>query len=112
MTKIIIFIIRIYQYAISPFLGNRCRFLPTCSEYFVEALNTQGLIKGLILGVKRILKCHPFKKLGSSYGLDFVPIPKTVNRKQRLNKIVEGLQQVGWKFEDKKKRQKWIEMFL
>ncbi len=82
MTKILIFIIKIYQYLISPLLGSRCRFLPTCSEYFVEALKTQGLI-GIKLGVKRILKCHPFKKLGGSHGLDFVPISK--NKKESNN---------------------------
>ena len=76
MRKIIIFIIKIYQYLISPFLVNNCRFLPTCSEYFIEALKTQGLTTGIKLGVKRILKCHPVKKLGGSHGLDFVPIPK------------------------------------
>ena len=43
MSKILIFIVRIYQYFISPLLGSRCRFLPTCSEYFIEALKTQGL---------------------------------------------------------------------
>ena len=76
MTKILIFIIKIYQYLISPLLGSRCRFLPTCSEYFIEALKTQVLTIGTKLGIKRILKCHPFKKLGGSQGLDFVPIPK------------------------------------
>ena len=83
MTKILISIIKIYQYFISPLLGNRCRFLPTCSEYFIEALRTQGLKIGVKLGVKRILKCHPFKKLGGSQGLDFVPTPK--DRKERNN---------------------------
>ena len=73
MSKIIIFIIKIYQYLFSPLLGNRCRFLPTCSEYFIEALKTQGLIKGLKLGSQRILKCHPIKSLGGGEGLDFVP---------------------------------------
>ena len=73
MTKILIFIIKIYQYLISPFLGNKCRFLPTCSEYFIEALKTHGLIRGLKFGFIRILKCHPFKKLGGGEGLDFVP---------------------------------------
>ena len=53
MTKILIFIIKIYQYLISPLLGNRCRFLPSCSEYFIEALKTQGLTKGIKLGLKR-----------------------------------------------------------
>ncbi len=77
MTKIFIFIIKIYQYFISPLLGSRCRFLPTCSEYFIEALKTQGITTGTKLGVKRILKCHPFRKLGGNHGLDFVPIPKS-----------------------------------
>ena len=76
MTKTIIFIIELYKYFISPLIGNRCRFLPTCSDYFIEAIKTQGLIIGIKLGLKRILKCHPFKKLGGSHGLDFVPIPK------------------------------------
>ena len=73
MTKLLILIIKFYRYFISPLLGNRCRFLPTCSEYFIEALKTYGLIKGLKLGSKRILKCHPIKSLGGSEGLDFVP---------------------------------------
>ena len=54
-------------------LGNRCRYLPTCSEYFIEALNTHGLIEGFKLGIIRILKCHPFKKIGGDSGLNFVP---------------------------------------
>ena len=73
MTKILIFIIKIYQYIISPLLGNRCRLIPTCSEYFIDALKTQGPMRGFKLGLKRILKCHPIKKLGGSEGLDFVP---------------------------------------
>ena len=73
MTKILIFIIKIYQYLFSPLLGNKCRFLPTCSEYFIEALKTQGFIRGFKLGSKRVLKCHPFKSLGGGEGLDFVP---------------------------------------
>ena len=83
MTKILIFIIKFYKYFISPLLGNRCRFLPTCSDYFIEALKTQGLIIGIKLGLKRILKCHPFKKLGGSHGLDFVPVSK--NKKEINN---------------------------
>ena len=102
MTKILIFIIKIYQYFISPFLGNRCRFFPTCSEYCIEALKTYGLFLGLKLGAKRIFKCHPFKILGGSHGVDFVPIPKNTNRQQRLKIIIECLQKAGWKLEDKK----------
>ena len=74
MTKILILIIKFYKFFISPLLGNRCRFLPTCSEYFIEALKTQGLTLGTKLGVKRILKCHPFKTLGGSSGIDYVPL--------------------------------------
>ena len=58
---------------VSPLLGSRCRFLPTCSEYFIEALKTQGFKKGFLLGTKRIFKCHPFKVLGGNHGIDFVP---------------------------------------
>ena len=102
MTKILILIIKFYKYFISPLLGGRCRFLPSCSEYFIEALNTHGLIRGLILGTKRIFKCHPFKILGGTHGVDFVPIPKNTNRQERLKIIVDGLQKAGWKLENKK----------
>ena len=84
MKKILIFIIKIYKFLISPLLGNRCRFLPTCSEYFIEALQKYGLIKGLNLGVKRVLKCHPFKKLGGSHGLDFVPLSNSTIRENKI----------------------------
>ncbi len=86
MSNLLILIIKFYQHLISPLLGNRCRFLPTCSEYFIEAIIKHGSVKGLCLGIKRILKCHPFKKLGGSYGLDLVPIPKNNNRQERLKK--------------------------
>ena len=59
-------------------LGSRCRFLPTCSEYFIEALKIHGITKGSQLGFKRIFKCHPFKKLGGGHGLDFVPMSSTL----------------------------------
>ena len=82
MIKILILVIKIYQYLVSPFLGNKCRFLPSCSEYFIEALTTQGLIKGFKLGSKRILRCHPIKSLGGGEGLDFVP---GTNKKESKN---------------------------
>ena len=56
MTNILIFIIKIYQYLISPLLGSRCRFLPSCSEYFIEALKTQGLTKGIKIRGKKNFK--------------------------------------------------------
>ena len=82
MKNFLILIIKIYQYLISPLLGNRCRFLPTCSEYFIEAIDTHGLLKGLKLGIKRISKCHPIQILGSGDGLDLVPVK---NKKESKN---------------------------
>ena len=64
MRKIFIFLIKFYQKAISPFLGKRCRFYPTCSEYTKQAVEKYGALKGLYLGLIRILKCHPFHKGG------------------------------------------------
>ena len=76
--KISVTFIKFYKFAISPFLGNNCRVVPTCSEYFVEALESNGLIKGTFLGIKRICKCHPIKFLGGNSGLDLVPKTKKV----------------------------------
>ena len=64
MRKILIFLIKFYQKAISPFLGRRCRFYPTCSEYTKQAVEKYGALKGLYLGLVRILKCHPFHRGG------------------------------------------------
>ena len=58
-------------------LGNKCRYLPTCSEYFMDSLKTHGIVKGLYFGFKRILSCHPIKMLGGGSGLDLVPKKKT-----------------------------------
>ena len=74
MTEILIFIIKIYQYLISPLLGNKCRFLPTCSEYFIGSIKNHGLIKGLFFGFKRLSSCHPIKVLGAKEGFD--PVKK------------------------------------
>jgi putative membrane protein insertion efficiency factor len=62
-------IIKIYQFGISPMLGPKCRFTPTCSQYAVEALKKHGVIKGTWLAAKRISKCHP----GGGSGYDPVP---------------------------------------
>ena len=69
----VIFLIKIYKYFFSPLLGNRCRFLPTCSDYLIECFNEYGFFKGGFYGLKRILKCHPVKFLGGGHGLDLVP---------------------------------------
>ena len=81
MSKIIIFfiinLIKFYRFFISPMLGNKCRYFPTCSEYFIDSLKIHGIVKGLYFGFKRILSCHPIKMLGGGSGLDLVPKKKT-----------------------------------
>ena len=67
--KALIIPIRIYQIFISPLLGKKCRFLPTCSEYSIEAIKAHGPIHGLYLVFKRLFKCHPF----CEGGVDEVP---------------------------------------
>ena len=76
-SKIFIKIIKFYQYIISPYLGNNCRYLPTCSEYFIDSIKEFGFLKGTFLGFKRILSCHPIKILGGGEGLD--PVKKKRN---------------------------------
>ncbi|SFL88438.1 membrane protein insertion efficiency factor YidD [Halanaerobium salsuginis] len=60
MKKSILFFIKIYQKIISPWTPNSCRYLPTCSEYTRQAVEKYGAIRGSFLGLKRILRCHPF----------------------------------------------------
>ena len=76
----IIKIIKFYKFLISPFLGHSCRYLPTCSEYCIEALKTHSLHKALYLGMKRVLSCHPIKFLGGGEGFD--PVNKKVKVKK------------------------------
>ena len=71
---ILIKIIKFYKLFISPYLGNNCRYMPTCSEYFMESLEEHGVLKGSLKGTKRILSCHPLKFLGGSEGYD--PVKK------------------------------------
>lgn len=70
MKKTAILFIKTYKKAVSPIItqlfGNACRFTPTCSEYTIEALEKYGFVKGALLGLKRLGKCHPF----GGYGLD------------------------------------------
>jgi putative membrane protein insertion efficiency factor len=58
--QIFILPIRLYQYTLSPLLGQKCRYQPTCSTYMIEAIEEWGIFKGMYLGVKRILRCHPW----------------------------------------------------
>ena len=77
-TNLTIFFIKMYKYIFSPLLGSRCRFLPSCSDYFIESLDEYGFFKGVSLGFKRIIKCHPFKILGGKSGLDLVPKKRNI----------------------------------
>lgn len=69
MKLLLLVLIRFYRYAISPLLGRRCRFLPSCSEYTAEAVEKYGAVKGARLGIKRLLRCHPW----NAGGYDPVP---------------------------------------
>ena len=80
LTLILIKLIKAYKFLISPLLGNTCRYLPTCSEYSIEALKSHGLIKGIFISTKRILSCHPIKFLGGGEGFD--PVKKKMKVKK------------------------------
>ncbi len=65
----LIWLVKFYRFAISPWLGGNCRFQPTCSEYAIEALKTHGALRGGWLAARRISRCHPWG--GSGYD----PVP-------------------------------------
>ena len=80
LTFILIKLIKIYKFFVSPLLGQSCRYLPTCSEYSIDSLKNFGLIKGLLISFKRILSCHPIKCLGGGEGFD------PINKKLKIKK--------------------------
>jgi uncharacterized protein len=80
LTRILIVLIKGYKLIISPYLSPSCRYLPTCSEYSIEALKTYGLLKGTFISLKRILSCHPIKFLGGGEGFD------PVNKEMKIKK--------------------------
>ncbi|MBB68949.1 MAG: membrane protein insertion efficiency factor YidD [Flavobacteriaceae bacterium] len=71
VVKPLIAIIKSYQKWISPLLPARCRYQPTCSQYCIEALSIHGLFKGFFLGIRRVLRCHPWGGSGHD------PVPKS-----------------------------------
>lgn len=77
--KSLIYLVIFYKKYLSPFLPGACRFQPTCSEYMIEALKKHGIIKGLYLGIKRILRCHPWG--GSGYD----PVSDKESHKDKTN---------------------------
>ncbi|GAB6050997.1 membrane protein insertion efficiency factor YidD [Hydrogenophilus islandicus] len=60
IARVVIVLVRGYQLLISPWLGQNCRFTPTCSEYLIEAVRRHGVVRGLWLGARRIGRCHPW----------------------------------------------------
>jgi putative membrane protein insertion efficiency factor len=64
LRKFVLFLIRLYQKAVSPYLRPSCRYYPSCSAYAYEAVQKYGVIKGSCLALKRILRCHPLHKGG------------------------------------------------
>jgi len=67
MSKLLIFLIKVYKKTLSPLfkaIGVECKYYPTCSEYTMQAIEKYGAFKGSLLGIKRILKCNPFSKGG------------------------------------------------
>ena len=74
LKKLLILPIRFYQYVLSPWIGQSCRFTPTCSNYMIEAIETHGAFKGLWLGTTRICRCNGFFKGGHE------PVPPKKSR--------------------------------
>ncbi len=74
MQKALIALLHGYRYAVSPLLGNHCRFHPSCSSFAIEALQTHGTVKGMWLTAKRLGRCHPWCEGG------YDPVPPTASR--------------------------------
>ncbi|HMT14446.1 MAG TPA: membrane protein insertion efficiency factor YidD [Aestuariivirga sp.] len=69
MKRVLLALIRVYQITLSPLLGRRCRYLPTCSDYTADAIRKHGAWRGSLMGVARISRCHPW----GGHGFDPVP---------------------------------------
>jgi putative membrane protein insertion efficiency factor len=64
MRKLIVAILRLYKWALSPMLPSACRYYPSCSEYMRQAVEKYGPVRGLWMGIKRVARCHPFHQGG------------------------------------------------
>ena len=69
MNKLLVSLVRAYQLLLSPMMGQRCRFFPTCSNYAIEAIRVHGAARGALLAARRVCRCHPF----NGGGVDLVP---------------------------------------
>lgn len=85
LEKSILILIYTYRFFISPFLGNHCRFYPSCSEYAVTAIHRFGATHGVFLSIKRLLRCHPWHE----GGCDPVPNQKSEARGQKTEKTIK-----------------------
>ncbi|TVO72519.1 membrane protein insertion efficiency factor YidD [Sedimenticola selenatireducens] len=79
MKRLVLWLLKGYGYVISPLLGNNCRYYPSCSAYAREAVELHGVARGLWLGLRRVLRCHPFHE----GGVDPVPEPPVSESKCR-----------------------------
>jgi hypothetical protein len=77
MKHVLLLLIRLYKKTLSPLLGSHCRFLPTCSDYTYGAIEAHGPARGALLGLRRLLKCHPFHAGG------YDPVPEKNLKKTR-----------------------------
>ena len=77
-------LIKIYKYLLSPLMGSNCRYDQECSEYYISSLKQHGLLSGSLLGVKRILTCHPIKILGGGSSYNYVPCKDEI-KKEKFN---------------------------
>ena len=80
MQNIIISLIKFYRWGIAPFFRSKCRFLPSCSQYAIVAIEIHGVVKGVRLTIKRLFKCHPFQSLGGREGIDEVPLKRVPSK--------------------------------
>ena len=71
MRTLIALLIRLYQWTLSPLLGNACRFHPSCSEYTLQAVKRFGVLRGGWMGIRRIVRCNPFVEGG------YDPVPES-----------------------------------
>ncbi len=70
MARLLVLLVRAYQKALSPLLGDRCKYHPTCSQYAVDALREHGALRGTVLAVWRVLRCNPWSAGGVDHAHD------------------------------------------
>ncbi len=80
LAHVLVGLIRAYQYLLSPWLGPRCRYTPSCSAYAVEAIRIHGSIRGVWLAIKRVARCHPW----ANFGYDPVPTARVGRYRKSL----------------------------